>query len=436
MAGQFVSAMFAPNNATSYLAQYFEQSPSVMRRPLQQHSFYSNLFSLEDVGDLMSRFQRDGGASKKLLFGEEDDWNLVRKVWVDGGGGGGWTTQGVRKGTSLTHDEARGMFEREGYTLVVNHVEKYHDKVALVVGEFESALGHQVSANLYATMPSTHERGTQGFAAHFDWMDGIIIQVAGCKRWRIYDRAVQLPVPDMVFQFDTVASLESLTVVGEFDLSAGSALTIPRGWVHEAATNCSADIMAALPANQPSLHLTFGLEAAVTTSVEVLLHYYLESLGESMTLDWNAWMWTHLCIHAVAILEELGIALRKSLPSELLHLSKPSVVSQDFVESIQSSAKMSWQGLDFNKASALAQDLLGDECSPMNQQQRKGLHKPLYILPFLQQFKSAWEGSTEPTEQQVAQVWNIAIERMTPGSIGEALERLLAAKQRSYTAIP
>ena len=427
MAGLFISAMLAPNNASSYLAHYFEQSPSVMRRPLEQNSFYANLFSLEDVGDLMSRFQRDGDEQKLLLGGE--DWNLVRKVWVNdatGGGGEGWTTLGVRKGTTLTQDEARGMFEREGYTLVVNHVEKYHDKIALVVGEIESALGHQVSANLYATMTSTHERGTQGFAAHFDWMDSIIIQVAGCKRWRIYGHAVQLPVPDMVFSFDTVASLEFLSVVGEFDLSAGSALTIPRGWVHEAATNCSTETIAALPANQPSLHLTFGLEAAVTTTVEVLLHYYFQSFGESMALDWHAWMWTHLCIHTVAILGDLGLALRKSLPSELL-LSKPSVVSQDFVKSIQSTAKLSWEGLDFNDASVLAQDLLGKECIATKQQQRRQ-HKPLYILPFLQQFKSAWEGSIEPSKQQVAQVWNIAIESMTPGNIAGALERLLAAK--------
>ena len=44
------------------------------------------------------------------------------------------------------------------------------------------------NANLYLT-----PAGAQGFDAHYDWMDGLVVQLDGAKRWRLYPPLVALP---------------------------------------------------------------------------------------------------------------------------------------------------------------------------------------------------------------------------------------------------
>ena len=52
-------------------------------------------------------------------------------------------------------------------------------------------LGHPVQANAYAT-----PAGAQGFAVHHDTHDVFVLQVAGEKRWLVYEPALELPLKD------------------------------------------------------------------------------------------------------------------------------------------------------------------------------------------------------------------------------------------------
>jgi hypothetical protein len=70
--------------------------------------------------------------------------------------------------------------------------------------------------------------------------------------------------------YQAVTELESLKsqVV---EVSAGDAMYLPRGRIHEAATNCSVGDKL-----HPSVHLTVGIEVANTGSIEILLHHAID----------------------------------------------------------------------------------------------------------------------------------------------------------------
>ena len=99
-----------------------------------------------------------------------------------------------------------------------------------------------MQANSYST-PS----GSQGFGVHHDTHDVLVLQVAGEKRWRLYDPLLELPLKHQRYS-------SSLGGHGpptdDFVLRAGDTLYLPRGWLHEAETS-----------QTDSLHLTIGIAA-------------------------------------------------------------------------------------------------------------------------------------------------------------------------------
>lgn len=52
----------------------------------------------------------------------------------------------------------------------------------------EGALGCRVNANLYLT-----PRGGRAFEPHFDWMEGLVMQLRGQKRWTLYPMLLARP---------------------------------------------------------------------------------------------------------------------------------------------------------------------------------------------------------------------------------------------------
>lgn len=90
----------------------------------------------------------------------------------------------------------------------------------------ESVFGCRVNANVYLTPNGFY----QAFESHFDWMDGIIIQVIGCKVWSVdRDSSSIYPIPDTVFKVpeyqkgeEIEVPLHTLLLISSFPL-----LTIP-----------------------------------------------------------------------------------------------------------------------------------------------------------------------------------------------------------------
>lgn len=128
-----------------------------------------------------------------------------------------------------------------GATLVLSQFHEHHAPLARFCRGLEQVFLHGVQANIYLTPP-----GAQGFRIHYDTHDVLVLQVSGRKRWRVWDgQRVENPTRRTPWPGNLPAEGEPNIVVME----PGDALYIPRGVMHDAATE----------PGEPSLHITVGL---------------------------------------------------------------------------------------------------------------------------------------------------------------------------------
>jgi hypothetical protein len=140
-----------------------------------------------------------------------------------------------------TADVERVLAEFEaGATIVVQGLHLNRAETATFCRALEGALGHPVQANAYYT-----PRGSQGLAVHHDTHDVFVLQIAGEKRWLVYEPVLELPLKEQRYRAELGGPGEPVidTVLG-----AGDTLYLPRGWLHEARTS-----------EVDSLHLTVGI---------------------------------------------------------------------------------------------------------------------------------------------------------------------------------
>ncbi len=130
-----------------------------------------------------------------------------------------------------------------GATIVLQGLHLHWHPAALYCRELETALNCPVQANAYSTPASA-----QGFGVHHDTHDVLVLQVAGRKRWRIYDPRLELPLKAQRWSEELG---DPGPPVDDVTLEAGDTLYLPRGWPHEAAA-----------ADAASLHITVGLHPA------------------------------------------------------------------------------------------------------------------------------------------------------------------------------
>ena len=144
---------------------------------------------------------------------------------------------------SATIDVARVAEEfQRGATIVLQALHLHHAPLAAFARELEQELGQPVQVNAYYT-----PRSAQGLAVHHDTHDVFCLQVAGEKRWLVYEPALELPLKEQRYRRELGEPGEPVL---DMTLGPGDTLYLPRGWLHEALTSDS-----------DSLHLTVGLSA-------------------------------------------------------------------------------------------------------------------------------------------------------------------------------
>jgi bifunctional lysine-specific demethylase and histidyl-hydroxylase NO66 len=140
-----------------------------------------------------------------------------------------------------TADVERVLAEWErGATIVLQGLHLTRPPVGALCRSLEETLGHPAQANAYYT-----PRDAQGLPVHHDTHDVFVLQVAGEKRWLVYEPALDLPLRDQRYSAELG---EPGTPVEDRVLRPGDALYLPRGWLHEAVTS-----------ETDSLHLTIGV---------------------------------------------------------------------------------------------------------------------------------------------------------------------------------
>jgi hypothetical protein len=128
----------------------------------------------------------------------------------------------------------------EGATLVLQGLHHSWPPLAAFCRRLEGELGHPAQANAYFT-----PRDAQGLPVHHDTHDVFSLQVAGEKRWLVYEPALELPLKDQKYRPEHGEPAEA---VHDVTLKPGDTLYLPRGWLHKAATSSS-----------DSLHITVGV---------------------------------------------------------------------------------------------------------------------------------------------------------------------------------
>ncbi|MER7131433.1 cupin domain-containing protein [Streptosporangium saharense] len=130
----------------------------------------------------------------------------------------------------------------DGYTIVLNGVERYVPAVASLAHGIEVELNFETQVNAYITPP-----GSRGFLPHYDDHDVLILQVRGSKTWHVHD---DTDVPPHRMRRQEEVNASGLPAPAVLRLNAGDALYLPRGRVHAATANA-----------EPSIHLTVGIHA-------------------------------------------------------------------------------------------------------------------------------------------------------------------------------
>jgi bifunctional lysine-specific demethylase and histidyl-hydroxylase NO66 len=186
--------------------------------------FDSLLDGSASVDELVGLFRPDLSLVSLVRENDKKDPYVYRLA------GGGFDVAGVGKDFA------------DGYTIVLDSVQRYVHAIASLMHSIEVDLNFAAQANAYFTPPDS-----QGFVAHYDDHDALILQIRGSKIWHVYDGADVAPHQMPRREPVAMATLPSPTDVR---LEVGDVLYLPRGRVH-----------AAEATSELSVHLTVGLTA-------------------------------------------------------------------------------------------------------------------------------------------------------------------------------
>jgi hypothetical protein len=216
-------------DADRFLAERWGRAPH-LRLGAGDDGGFADLLATADISNLITSLPRT------------PEFRLVR----DGKplDAGRYTTSASVGGRQVTGagDPARIYAEfHAGATIVLQSLHRTWLPLSRFCRRLELELSHPVQANAYVTPP-----GERGLGVHYDTHDVFVLQLAGRKRWTLYEPVFELPLPSQPWSSSSSAGEELLSV----ELAPGDCLYVPRGVPH-AATSLAA----------MSAHVTLGVLA-------------------------------------------------------------------------------------------------------------------------------------------------------------------------------
>lgn len=210
----------APVTRQTFFDAHFERAPLVVQR--NDPAYYRGLVGVADI----DRAVCDLGLQHPEVTVVRADRTIAAPDYCDGDG----RADPVRVAQQVA----------DGATLILGNLQERLPALAAFCRELESVFSARVQTNIYLTPP-----GGQGFRAHYDTHDVLVLQVDGSKRWRFYDTPVIRPLESQRFDPDRV---EVGAQTRSFVLNPGDMAYVPRGLTHDAVAT-----------DETSLHVTTGL---------------------------------------------------------------------------------------------------------------------------------------------------------------------------------
>jgi ribosomal protein L16 Arg81 hydroxylase len=138
---------------------------------------------------------------------------------------------------------------RSGATVVLPALQRTWPPLRQVCSALEDEFSHPIHANAYLTPGES-----AGFTPHYDTHEVLVLQIAGTKRWRVFEPP--LPLPHRTQPFSPIGYALPAPML-DLELEPGDLLYLPRGFVHAATT-----------LHGHSAHVTVGI--TVYTWVELI----------------------------------------------------------------------------------------------------------------------------------------------------------------------
>lgn len=232
--------LIAPVEVERFFAEIWEDRPFHVSR--NDSAFYANLLTVADVERAIS-----GGGLRYPAI------QLAR-------GGAFYPPEAFTRSLRAGEDVFAGVpiveridaAYRAGASISLPGFQRAWQPLGALVASLEAEFDHPVHANVYIT-----PGGAAGFSPHYDTHEVFVLQIAGCKRWRISQSPTTLPHRSQPFRPQDVAGFEPAL---DITLQQGDLLYLPRGFTHTTNT-----------AGEPSLHITIGV--TVYTWVELLAEW-------------------------------------------------------------------------------------------------------------------------------------------------------------------
>ena len=139
-----------------------------------------------------------------------------------------------------------------GATVVLQALQFSDPEFAMLSTNLALDLNHPIQVNAYLS-----PRAARGLDIHFDFHDVVVVQLAGVKRWRVWE---SLPRSERPLKRGPAIAQPSPAELGppliDRVLQEGECLTVPRGFPHAAET-----------VDEESAHLTIGVMALTWSRV-------------------------------------------------------------------------------------------------------------------------------------------------------------------------
>lgn len=213
--------LIGPERVSDFFARIYESEALVVAHNAPKR--FDGLLSIDDFDRIVT--------SVDLKEGQLDLANAQQQVrrsdYVDAGGF-------VDRGSVAD-------FHRGGATIIMQQAHQIEPSLGRFCRALEYVFSCHVQTNLYLTPPNA-----QGFRTHYDNHDVLVVQMAGEKAWRLYEKPIDTPYRGEAFE---QGKYESGELKHEFVLKAGDCAYVPRGMMHDAQTS----------GDETSLHITVGL---------------------------------------------------------------------------------------------------------------------------------------------------------------------------------
>jgi ribosomal protein L16 Arg81 hydroxylase len=247
--------LIGPERVDGFFARVFEREALVVAH--DQPSRFEGLLSIESVDCIVTGTDLREGQ----LDLADASRRLSRENYVDAAG--------------FVDRGAVADLHRNGATIILQQAHQLDPNLGRLCRGLEHVFCCHMQTNLYLTPPSA-----QGFKTHYDNHDVLVIQIAGEKAWRLYNKPVDTPYRGEEFHSGEHKPGE---IQAAFVLNAGDCAYVPRGMMHDASTS----------GDGPSLHITVGLISRT---------------------------WADLMLEAVSEVALRSPELRRSLPPGFAHM--------------------------------------------------------------------------------------------------------------------